>query len=183
MAQDSERMARQRLETRCSRPYDLWKREPLQKFFQDHGYTLWISEYEQGLGDIYNVQLHPPNDEPRRPDGYTFVSRYQCQPGILIHKPEFSQVNSIHCPARTIHNQDVLIRLISIDGDARDDHYEAIRRLSQGQTAFRTVHKQNQWGECIIPKGNFSDGALVAHNDCPNTDFEPGIKASAVATC
>ncbi len=43
-----------------SRPYDLWKREPLQKFFQDHGYTLWISEYEQGLGDIYNVQLHPP---------------------------------------------------------------------------------------------------------------------------
>ncbi len=74
-----------------SRPYDLGKREPLRKFFQDHGYTLWISEYEQGFGDMCNVQLHPPNDEPRRPDGYTFVSRYQCQPGILIYKPEFSQ--------------------------------------------------------------------------------------------
>ncbi|PBL04461.1 hypothetical protein ARMGADRAFT_1158253 [Armillaria gallica] len=106
-----------------SRPYDLWKRKPLQKLNK-----AW---------ETYNVQLHPPNDEPRRPDGYTFLSRYQCQPGILIYKPEFSQAAS-SIVQHTIYNQDVLIRLISIDGDATgDDHYEAIRRLSQGQTAFR----------------------------------------------
>ncbi|KAG7443949.1 uncharacterized protein BT62DRAFT_305933 [Guyanagaster necrorhizus] len=119
-----------------SRPYDLWKPEPLQNFFQEHGYTLWISMYEQGLGD--NVELLPPNGEPRRPDGFTFLTRYQCEPGIVIYKSNFSHVNNIHCPARTIHNQDVLIRLVSIDGDVTaDEHYEAIQRLSAGQSAFR----------------------------------------------
>ncbi|PBK60629.1 hypothetical protein ARMSODRAFT_1026368 [Armillaria solidipes] len=130
------------LHDRCWKPegsrlYDLWKPEPLRKFFQEHGYILWLSMYEEGWGDKHNVELLTPNDEPRRPDGYTFVSRYQCQPGIVIYK-NFTHLNNIHYPARTIHNQDVLIRLISIGGDATgDEHYEAIRRLSTGQTAFR----------------------------------------------
>ncbi|PBK60619.1 hypothetical protein ARMSODRAFT_854381, partial [Armillaria solidipes] len=106
---------------------------PLQKFFRVHGYILWLSEYERGLGD-QNVNLFPPNDKPRRPDGFTFISRYQCEPGIYIHKLRFGHVNNIHCPARTIYNQDVLVRVVSIEGDA---HYEALRRLSAGQTAFR----------------------------------------------
>ncbi|SJK99391.1 uncharacterized protein ARMOST_02688 [Armillaria ostoyae] len=137
-----------------SRPYDLWKREALRKFFQDHGYTLWISEYEQGLGDIYNVQLHPPNDEPRRPDGYTFFSRYQWQPGILIYKPEFTQANSIHCLARSIYNQDILIRLINIDGDATGDgHYEANyphhQRLFISRPIPRTSEHNMRLEDCI----------------------------------
>ncbi|KAK0224395.1 hypothetical protein EDD85DRAFT_1027886 [Armillaria nabsnona] len=46
--------------------------------------------------------------------------------------------NNVHCPAWTIYNQDVLIRLVSIEGNATGDaHYEALRRLSTGQTAFR----------------------------------------------
>ncbi|KAK0224394.1 hypothetical protein EDD85DRAFT_941073 [Armillaria nabsnona] len=121
-------------------PYDLWKPEPLQNFFREHGYHLWVTMHGCGLGDEdhHHLSLIPPNDEPRRPDGYTFVTRYQCEPGIVIHRANFHQLRNIHCPARTIHNQDVLIRLISIDGDATgDEHYKAIRRLSQGQTAYR----------------------------------------------
>ncbi|PBK60618.1 hypothetical protein ARMSODRAFT_722197 [Armillaria solidipes] len=120
-----------------SRPYDLWKREPLRDFFRQNGYILWHSEHELGIS-TGSVELIPPNDAPRRPDGYTFVTRYQCQPGIVIYKANFGQVKNIHCTARTIHNQDVVIRLISIDGDATgDEHYKAIRRLSAGPTAFR----------------------------------------------
>ncbi|SJL07151.1 uncharacterized protein ARMOST_10494 [Armillaria ostoyae] len=121
-------------------PYDLWRREPLRKFFQDNGYILWINLKVRGLGNEYqhHLDLSPPNDEPRRPDGYTFVTRYQCEPGIDISRTNFSHLNNIHCPARTIHNQDVLIRLVSIDGDITgNEHYEALRRLSEGQTAFR----------------------------------------------
>ncbi|PBK60620.1 hypothetical protein ARMSODRAFT_897708, partial [Armillaria solidipes] len=117
--------------------------EPLQNFFREHGYHLWVTMHDRGLGDDHHhhLALIPPNEEPRRPDGYTFVTRYQCEPGIIIHRPNFIQLaclKNIHCAARTIHNQDVLIRLISIDGDATgDEHYKAIRRLSQGQTAYR----------------------------------------------
>ncbi|KAK0442410.1 hypothetical protein EV421DRAFT_1710862 [Armillaria borealis] len=118
-----------------SRPYDLWKREPLRDFFRQNGYILWHSEHELGIS-TGSVELIPPNDEPRRPDGYTFLT--QCQPGIVIYKANFGQVKNIHCTARTIHNQDVVIRLISIDGDATgDEHYKAIRHLSAGPTAFR----------------------------------------------
>ncbi|KAK0442399.1 hypothetical protein EV421DRAFT_2035874 [Armillaria borealis] len=122
-------------------PYDLWRREPLQKFFREHGYTLWTNlNLRSGLGDTHldHVELYPPNDEPRRPDGYTFVSNYESASDISITKPNFCHLNNIHCPARTVHNQDVLIRLVSIDGDVNgDEHYEAIRRLSAGQSPFR----------------------------------------------
>ncbi|SJL13906.1 uncharacterized protein ARMOST_17356 [Armillaria ostoyae] len=121
-------------------PYDLWKPEPLQNFFREHGYHLWVTMHDRGLGDDHHhhLALIPPNEEPRRPDGYTFVTCYQCEPGIIIHRPNFIQLRNIHCAVRTIHNQDVLIRLISINGDATgDEHYKAIRRLSQGQTAYR----------------------------------------------
>ncbi|KAG7443937.1 uncharacterized protein BT62DRAFT_901657 [Guyanagaster necrorhizus] len=121
-------------------PYDLWKREPLQKFFQEHGYSLWVTLYERGRGDSghHRVSLVPASDEPRRPDGYTFLTRYECEPGIAIQEPDFGQLKNIHCAARTLHNQDVVIRLISIDGDATgDEHYKAIQRLCKGQTAFR----------------------------------------------
>ncbi|KAK0452740.1 uncharacterized protein EV420DRAFT_1645590 [Desarmillaria tabescens] len=94
-------------------PYDLWRREPLRKFFQENGYTLWINLNVWGLGGDFrdHLELFPPNDEPRRPDGYTFVSRYQCEPGLDIGRMIFGHLNNIHCPARTAHNQDVLIRL------------------------------------------------------------------------
>ncbi|KAK0449459.1 hypothetical protein EV421DRAFT_1900141 [Armillaria borealis] len=98
-------------------PYDLWRREPLRKFFQDNGYTLWINLNVRGLGNEYqhHLDLSPPNDEPRRPDGYIFVTRYQCEPGIDISRTNFSHLNNIHCPARTVHNQDVLIRLVTYE--------------------------------------------------------------------
>ncbi|PBL00041.1 hypothetical protein ARMGADRAFT_527978 [Armillaria gallica] len=97
-----------------SRPYDLWKREPLRDFFQQNRYILWLSEHELGMTSG-SLELISPNDEPRRPDGFTFVTRYQCQPGIVIAKANFGQGKNIHYTARTIHNQDVGIRLISID--------------------------------------------------------------------
>ncbi|KAK0452731.1 uncharacterized protein EV420DRAFT_1645582 [Desarmillaria tabescens] len=121
-------------------PYDLWKPKPLQDFFKEHGYTLWVTMHELGLGDSghHNLTLHPLNDKPHRPDGYTFMSHYQCEPSIVVYKLDFGQLKNIHCPACTIHNQDILIHLISIDGDTTGDkHYEALQCLSQGQTAFR----------------------------------------------
>ncbi len=75
-------------------PYDLWKPESLQNFFREHGYHLWVTMHECGLGDEdhHHLSLIPPNDEPRRPDGYTFVTRYQCEPGIVIHRANFHQL-------------------------------------------------------------------------------------------
>ena len=45
---------------------------------------------------------------------------------------------TIHCPARSPLNQDVLIRLISVDGDeCSQRHIDAIRRLATGEVALR----------------------------------------------
>ncbi|KAG7443966.1 uncharacterized protein BT62DRAFT_1008652 [Guyanagaster necrorhizus] len=104
---------------RCWKPegnrlYDLWKRKPLRNFFREHGYNLWLSEYELGIASASLV--------------------------IVLTKTNFGQVDNIHCPARIIHNHDVLIRLVSIDGDSSgDEHYEALRRLSAGPAAFGEI--------------------------------------------
>ncbi|KAG7443959.1 uncharacterized protein BT62DRAFT_921595 [Guyanagaster necrorhizus] len=64
------------------------------------------------------------NDEPHHPDGFTFLTHYQCEPGIIIYKPDFGQL-------------DILIHLISIDGNTTgDEHYKALQQLSTGHATY-----------------------------------------------
>lgn len=96
---------------------------PLEKFFLDHGLTLWIVA---GLD-----ALLPPDDRERAPDGLTY-----CHPSAINRPPVpfFPHFTPAICPARTMDGQDVMIRLVSIGADGAR-HREALERLSTGHTA------------------------------------------------
>ncbi|THH11172.1 hypothetical protein EW146_g8140 [Bondarzewia mesenterica] len=74
------------------------------------GYTLWKARLD-------NLTVNPANDAPRTPDGLS--------------------KNSIHCPARTTDNCDVLIRLMAIGQDRGERHRMALSRLATGNNALR----------------------------------------------
>ena len=77
----------------------------------------------------------PPNDEPRAPDGFAYRTVY-CE--IIRNIPHFDMIVSqtyfsglsdtylrqktIHCPARTTDNRDVLIHLMAIGQDRGERH-------------------------------------------------------------
>ncbi|KAK0462595.1 uncharacterized protein EV420DRAFT_1525773 [Desarmillaria tabescens] len=106
--------------------YDMWKLPFLIQFFHDHGldFKLWIP--------VNDCELSPPNNNPRLHD-YTYLSDYPGPPTRF-----YGLERAIHCPARTCWNQDVILRLISIDGDISGvEHHLALKRLSTGEDSFR----------------------------------------------
>ncbi|EJD39013.1 hypothetical protein AURDEDRAFT_171812, partial [Auricularia subglabra TFB-10046 SS5] len=96
---------------------------PLEKFFLEHGLTLWVVAGEDGL--------LPPDDRERAPDGFT-----HWHPDSLGRPPVrfFPHWSATICPARTTDGQDVMIKVISIGADGAH-HREVLERLATGRTA------------------------------------------------
>jgi hypothetical protein len=123
-------------------PRSVWT--PLESFFLSHGYILW-----QIPGSLYQ---QPPNDAPRAPDGFAYRTVY-CE--IMPNTATFDMIvsrafqycfsgsdiyllkSTIHCPARTTDNRDVLIRLMAIGEDRGERHRMALSRVATGDNALR----------------------------------------------
>jgi len=106
------------------RPRNVWV--PLESFFLSHGYTLWQPQF--------SMYPTPPNDAPRTPDGFAYRTEYcENKPNIQ----HFDMIKTIHCPARTTDNRDVLIRLMAIGEDRGENHRIALSRLGTGDNALR----------------------------------------------
>ncbi|THH19667.1 hypothetical protein EW146_g1547 [Bondarzewia mesenterica] len=106
-------------------PRDMWT--SLEPFFLSQGYILWKPQ-------SYALCLSPPNGAPRSPDGFAYSTQYNdLKPKTL----SFDMLNTIHCPARTIDNHDVLIRLMAICRDRGERHRVALSRLATGNDALR----------------------------------------------
>ncbi|KAF8523030.1 kinase-like domain-containing protein [Gautieria morchelliformis] len=107
-------------------PRDVWT--PLEPFFLEQGLTLWKS------ADIPTIPFFmiPGKGFPRSPDGFV----YSAAVSDANPRSGFDVVKAIHCPARTIDNRYVLIRLVA-KGDDGLNHLAALRRLGTGAVAFR----------------------------------------------
>lgn len=122
-------------------PRALWN--PLQEFFVKQGLHLWL-EVGKPMLDLY-----PPNDSPRLPDGfayriaYTDLSTITGQFAMVVRRFAFLTLNGmfylpknpIQCAARTDENRDVLIRLVAIGQDRDTRHRKALDRLAKGNDA------------------------------------------------
>lgn len=127
----------------------LWLTPFFSTFFLKQGYRLW---------KLRNLIQAIPPDETCPIRTFNYVALYGgnitqsffidvCFPCKLrrvrrtkdnIHQ---SSKRHIHFPARTIHNQDVLIRLASVEGDAWGDQYiQALQRLSMGQSSYEALN-------------------------------------------
>ncbi|THH16408.1 hypothetical protein EW146_g4227 [Bondarzewia mesenterica] len=98
---------------------ELWY--PRRHFFRGKGYQLWKSR-RNGL-------LSPPNDNPRTPDGFSYELEYSA-----TRPHSFSPLRTIHCPARTIDDRDVLIVLLS-DGATGINTIECLQHVATGAVA------------------------------------------------
>ncbi|THH18821.1 hypothetical protein EW146_g2244 [Bondarzewia mesenterica] len=106
-------------------PRDMWT--SLESFFLSQDYILWLPQ-------SYALCLSPPNDAPRSPDGFAYSTLYN---DLKPKTSRFDMLNSIHCPARTTDNRDVLIRLMAIGQDHGERHRVALSRLAIGNNALR----------------------------------------------
>ena len=104
------------------RPRNVWI--PLEPFFLSQGYTLWQPQFA-----MYPMPPSP-NDAPRAPDGFVYRTVYcETEPNVrhfdlIVSQSSYLLLRSdsdiylfkstIHCPARTTDNRDVLIRLMAI---------------------------------------------------------------------
>ncbi|KAK0462948.1 kinase-like domain-containing protein [Desarmillaria tabescens] len=122
-----------RIEGRICDPQDVsWPLIPsFATLFEKRGYQLWN----------YRMTSAAPPDETIPVCTHTYIGPY----GWETEKRRFSFLqpypNNITHPARTIHNQDVIIRLVAIEGDTSgDQHVQALERLSTG---IRTYEASN----------------------------------------
>ncbi|KAF8487762.1 hypothetical protein JB92DRAFT_2758770 [Gautieria morchelliformis] len=113
-------------EPKGTTPRDVWT--PLEQFFLERGLTLWKKCYTR----YRHLYLVPGNDLPRSPDGFVYSTP------VSDTRPEsgFDLAKAVHCPARTVDDRDVLIRLIAF-GDEGLTHLAVLRRLATGHVAFR----------------------------------------------
>ena len=123
------------------RPRNVWI--PLEPFFLSNGYTLWQPQYA--------LYPEPPNDEPRAPDGFVYRTEYcETKPNVrhfdlivsqtsylLLRSDIYLLQSTIHCPARTTDNRDVLIRMMAIGEDRGERHRNALSRVAKGDNALR----------------------------------------------
>ena len=125
------------------RPRNVWI--PLEPFFLSQGYTLWQPQFA-----MYPM---PPNDAPRAPDGFVYRTVYcETEPNVrhfdlIVSQTSYLLLKSdsniylfkstIHCPARTTDNRDVLIRLMAIGEDRGERHRNALSRVATGDNALR----------------------------------------------
>ena len=95
----------------------------------------------------------PPNDAPRAPDGFVYRTVYcETEPNVrhfdlIVSQTSYLLLRSdsdiylfkstIHCPARTTDNRDVLIRLMAIGEDRGERHRNALSRVATGDNALR----------------------------------------------
>ncbi|PBK76368.1 hypothetical protein ARMSODRAFT_1078520 [Armillaria solidipes] len=105
----------------------LWLTPLFSTFFRKQGYRLW---------KLRNfIQAIPPDETcPIRTFNYVALYGGNITQSFFIDR-------HIHFPARTIHNQDILIRLASVEGDAWGDQYiQALQRLSMGRSSYEVLN-------------------------------------------
>ncbi|KAF8510425.1 kinase-like domain-containing protein [Hysterangium stoloniferum] len=94
-------------------------------FFQDQGLVLWVTSAD--------FTVRPPNENERCPDPFAYRVAVSDEIG---YNPFFDLVKTLICPARTLDDRDVLIRLVA-KGDNGLNHLEALRRLAVGNVGSR----------------------------------------------
>ncbi|KAF8526983.1 kinase-like domain-containing protein [Hysterangium stoloniferum] len=98
----------------------------LESFFRELGLILWIPSRE--------FRLKPPNSNERCPDPFAY--RVPFTDKCAYYGPAFDHIKTLMCPARTMDDRDVLIRLVA-KGEDGMSHLEALRRLAVGNVGSR----------------------------------------------
>ncbi|KAF8514690.1 hypothetical protein BU17DRAFT_52359 [Hysterangium stoloniferum] len=97
----------------------------LESFFGEHGLILWVTSSEH--------RLKPPNSNERCPDPFSYQTGFSDE---SIYDVGFDLIKTLMCPARTLDDRDVLIRLVAKGQDGLN-HLEALRRLAVGNVGSR----------------------------------------------
>ncbi|KAF8520610.1 kinase-like domain-containing protein [Hysterangium stoloniferum] len=101
----------------------IWQQ--LESFFLEQGLILWVTSRD--------YILRPPNDNERCPDPFAYRIGVSDE---IDHKPFFALIKNSMCPARTLDDRDVLIKLVAKGNDGLN-HLEALRRLAIGSVGSR----------------------------------------------